>query len=210
MPTRAERVRERSAERRANQRIRLRDEIVAVAEEQLMAKGYAGFSLREVAEGTGYTATTMYRHFRDKDDLLRAVLERWFARFAESLAAADRGAPDPTSRLLAMAAAYLRFAREHPAIYRAMFLERMDIGVLPDGEGFRDDPAFGVLVRAMEALAREGRTGSMDVLTSAMTLWAAMHGVAAMVTCSDMLDAMDVDALGRTVARTVLLGLRAS
>lgn len=207
-PTLSQRVRQRSAERRANQRTRLKDEILAVAEEQLTSKGYAGFSLREVAEGTGYTPTTIYRYFRDRDDLLHALLEKWFARFAEVLAIADRTGADPAGRLLAMSAAYLQFAIAHPAIYRVMFLERMDIGVLPDGQGFPNDPAFGILMRAMQALSDEGGTGSLDVMMAALTLWSGMHGIASLVSCSDMLDGMDVASLGRTVARTILQGFR--
>ncbi|HCR48019.1 MAG TPA: TetR family transcriptional regulator, partial [Bacteroidetes bacterium] len=40
------------------------------ATRQLSERGYEGFSLREVAEGIGYAPTTIYRYFRDKDDLI--------------------------------------------------------------------------------------------------------------------------------------------
>ncbi len=207
---RSERLRQRSAERREAERVRLRDELLAVAERLLQDNGYAGFSLRQVAEETGYTPTTIYRYFRDRDDLLQHVLNRWFDRFAEALDTADRSATDPHDRLMAMSAAYVRFAVTNPAVYRVMFLERMDIGVLPEGEHFHDDPAFGVLIRATHALHDAGGTGSLDVMSAAMVLWSGVHGVAAMAVCSDMLADIGAERLGSLVAKNTLAGLRQS
>lgn len=209
-PTRADRLRKRSAERRESERTRLRDELFSVAERLLSVHGYAGFSLRQVAEETGYTPTTVYRYFRDRDDLLAAILERWFGHFANALAVADATATDPTGRLLAQARAYLRFATENPAVYRMMFLERMDMGILPGANDYVDDPAFGVLMRAVTALHAEGRTGSHGVMESALTLWASIHGVAAMAVCSDILAHVGPEQLGMVVAVATLEGLRAT
>jgi AcrR family transcriptional regulator len=205
--TRAERLRQRSLERRGAERAQLREELLAVAERLLQANGYAGFSLRQVAEETGYTPTTIYRHFKDRDDLLGTVLDAWFAKFGATLDAADRSATDPRGRLLAQSAAYIRFAVEHPAVYRVMFLERTDIGVLPKGEHFSEDPAFGVLIRATQALCDAGLAGSHDVMSAAMILWMGVHGIAAMAVSSDMLDGIGAERLGRMLGEATLAGL---
>jgi AcrR family transcriptional regulator len=207
--TRADRLRRKSIERREAERARLREELLAVAERLLQTNGYAGFSLRQVAEETGYTPTTIYRYFRDRDELLEVVLGKWFARFAQALDEADRSATAPRDRLEAMAAAYLRFACANPAVYRLMFLERMDIGVLPNGEHFANDPAFGVLIRAARALREAGQTGALDEMATAMVLWAGVHGVAALAVCSTMLDGIGAERLGRLVATNTLNGLAA-
>ncbi len=206
--TRSDRLRQGSADRREAGRVRLRDELVTVAERLLQENGYAGFSLRQVAEETGYTPTTVYRHFRDRDDLLQTVLNTWFAKFAAVLDAADHEATNPHGRLLAQGQAYLRFAVQHPAVYRVMFLERMDIGVLPTGESFREDPAFGVLIRAVQALHDAGLTGRHDVMSAAMMIWTGIHGVAAMAVCSNMLDDIGAERLGRLAGENTLAGLR--
>lgn len=205
--TRAERLRQRSLERRGAERAQLRDELLAVAERLLQANGYAGFSLRQVAEETGYTPTTIYRHFKDRDDLLSTVLDTWFARFAAALDAADRSATDPRGRLMAQSAAYIRFAVQHPAVYRVMFLERTDIGILPSGEHFVEDPAFGVLIRATQALCDAGLAGSHDVMSAAMILWMGVHGIAAMAVSSDMLDGIGAERLGTMLGEATLAGL---
>ena len=207
---RADRLKQGSAERREAGRARLRDDLLAVAERVLQDNGYAGFSLRQVAEETGYTPTTIYRYFRDRDDLLETVLNKWFAKFAAVLDAADRESTDPRERLLAQGRAYLRFAVDHPAVYRVMFLERMDIGVLPTEGSFEEDPAFGVLIRAVQALHDAGLTGRHDVLPAAMTIWAGVHGVAAMAVCSTMLERIGAERLGSLVAANTLAGLQHS
>jgi AcrR family transcriptional regulator len=208
--TRSERLRQRSLERRGAERAQLRDELLAVAERLLQANGYAGFSLRQVAEETGYTPTTIYRHFKDRDDLLGTVLDTWFSKFAAALDAADRSATDPRGRLMAQSAAYIRFAVEQPAVYRVMFLERTDIGILPSGDHFVDDRAFGVLIRATQALCDAGLAGRHDVMSAAMVLWMGVHGIAAMAVSSAMLDGIGAERLGAIVSETTLAGLAGS
>lgn len=210
LPNRSDRLRQKSAERRESERTNLRDELFSAAERLLTAKGYAGFSLRQVAEETGYTPTTVYRYFRDRDDLLSAIVERGFERFAVALAEADATATDPTGRLLALARGYLRFATANPAVYRVMFLERADIGILPSPKGYVDDPAFGILMRAVTALQAEGGTGSHSVMESALTFWASIHGVAALAVCSKILNDVGAEDLGMVVASSTLEGLRAT
>lgn len=204
--TRASRLRQRSLERREAERVRLRDELLAVAERLLQENGYAGFSLRQVAEATGYTPTTIYRYFDDRDALLKTVISKWFTTFAREQEAAYRSASSPRDRLMAMAAAYMRFAVEHPAVYRVMFLERMDIGLLPGGDSFEKDPGFGVLMRAVTELRDAGGTGKLDPMAAAMTLWVGLHGVAAMAVCSGMLDGIGAERLGMLVTANTLSG----
>jgi AcrR family transcriptional regulator len=206
--SRAERLRHRSAARREAQRGRLRDLLLTVAEDQLLAKGYSGFSLREVAEATQYTPTTIYRHFRDRDALIQAVLNKWFNQFASALAEADRTQADPSERMLSIGDAYLRFALSQPARYRVMFLDRPDIGVLPDGLGLRDDPAFGVLLRACEALCAAGEGGHHEPTSLAMMLWLAVHGAASLAVVSTILDARAAQHLGLGIVHLMLRGLR--
>jgi AcrR family transcriptional regulator len=205
--TRSKRLRQRSLERRGAERAQLREELLAAAERLLQAHGYAGFSLRQVAEETGYTPTTIYRYFKDRDDLLGTVLDKWFGRFAATLDEADRSATDPRGRLLAQSAAYIRFAVEHPALYRVMFLERTDMGILPSGEHFVDDPAFGVLIRATQALCDAGLAGRRDVMSTAMILWMGVHGVAAMAVSSEMLAGIGAERLGAMLGDVTLAGL---
>jgi AcrR family transcriptional regulator len=208
-PSRAERLRDRSAARREAQRGQLRELLLTVAEQQLREKGYGAFSLREVAESTGYTPTTIYRYFRDRDALIEAVLQQWFVLFAQALDQAAQSETRPAARLLALGDAYLRFALAQPERYRVMFVERPDIGLLPDaGSHLRDDPAFGVLIRAAESLCDAGQAGGHEPMQVAMMLWLSLHGVAALAVVSPILDDRAAVHLGKELAKTLLGGLQ--
>ncbi len=208
-PLRAERLRERSAARRETERRQLRAAILATASDQLIEHGYEKFSLREVAERTGYAPTTIYRCFRDKDDLLATVLGDGFDRFARALRTAADGHRTGRESLMAQAGAYIDFVMQNPTLYRVMFMDRSDIG-LHENVSLRDDPAFSVLVEGVELLAAEGRLGSRTVLEGALTLWATVHGFAALLVATPILATVDVKALACSAADSQIRGMAGS
>lgn len=68
--TRVERTRQASRHRREQEKEELQQLILKAAGELFLEQGYDRFSLRQVAERIGYSATTIYLYFEDKDDLL--------------------------------------------------------------------------------------------------------------------------------------------
>jgi TetR/AcrR family transcriptional regulator, regulator of cefoperazone and chloramphenicol sensitivity len=52
-----------------------RQEILAVAVELFSAHGYAGTSIRDIAETVGMTKASLYYHFESKEQILQAVTE---------------------------------------------------------------------------------------------------------------------------------------
>ena len=106
-----------------------------------------------------------YRHFRDKEALLQAVVIRGFEDLRSALLAADAGA-DPAAALVAQGKAYLAFARAHPALFRLMFAGHD--GAPPATE----DNAYGVMVRRV----REMEPADADA--AALACWSAVHGMA--------------------------------
>src|SRR5207245_628973 len=79
------------------------------------------FSLREVARRAGVSAPAVYRHFENKDQLLRAVCAEGFQLFASYLMLALE-AGGPKQRLVATTKQYLHFGLEHPRDYRVLFM----------------------------------------------------------------------------------------
>lgn len=59
------------------------EQIVAAAEAVLYREGFHATGVDRLVAAAGVTPRTLYRHFRSKDDLVRAVLERRDARYAE-------------------------------------------------------------------------------------------------------------------------------
>lgn len=115
VPRRAARARRSRAERSAETRARILEAVV----ESIAEVGLPRTTASEIARRAGVTWGAVQHHFGDKDELLAAVLEDGFARFAgrfDDLAAGD-------SSLAARAAAFVDRAWEHFAspLYRANF-----------------------------------------------------------------------------------------
>lgn len=171
--------------------------------------GYEAFSLRKVAERAGYTATTIYRHFADKDALLYAVTEEAFRLFTAHLRTAGAGAPDPFEWLEAMGLAYIDFGLEQPIYYRVMFMARPDMlwRRQPDRPGSRME-SFGVLRAAVEAAVATGRTIATDVLTISNALWAQTHGTVALALSMPHMPPRQARAFGALGVSAMVRGLQ--
>ena len=109
------RPRRSHAERSAATRARIVDAVVEV----IATDGFAGLTAQAVAQRSGVTWGAVQHHFGDKDQLLRAVLEDSFERFAERL---DRVTVAGTT-LSARTALFVDLAWEHfrSRHYRATF-----------------------------------------------------------------------------------------
>lgn len=173
-------MRAASRERRERHRQALRRTIVETAARLVLERGYERFSLREVAQEIGYTPTTIYRYFADKDDLLSSVVGEGFREFGARLEAAARRVSDPIARIRAIGRAYVRFALERPIQYQLMFVHRLDL-LAPKGHG---DPqtgaSFDVLRNAVAAAKAKRQVALGDVETLSLVLWASVHGVASL------------------------------
>ena len=94
-------------------------------------RGVRSFSLAEASRRLGVTVAAPYRHFADRDELLAAVAVRAFGTLGAALEAADPGAPPP-QRLAALAAAYVCFAADHPALFGVLFGAGLDKDRFPE------------------------------------------------------------------------------
>lgn len=90
-----------------------RDTILAGALELAETPGVATISFRDLGAHLGVDPTAVYRHFRSKDELMRALLDRLAER---SLADVDVPEDDWRGRLRALALATLRQFERCPAI----------------------------------------------------------------------------------------------
>ena len=76
--------------------------ILDAATQLFLRHGYRDFSLRQVAAAIGYTPTTIYLYFEDKDDLLFHVAMEGFRHFGAMLQAGYDAGATPMERLFAV------------------------------------------------------------------------------------------------------------
>lgn len=153
-----------------------REQICAVATRLFAEHGYAGVTLRGIANALGCSPMTPYRYFADKQAIFSAVRAAAFARFADAQEEAVQGAAEPTARLARLARAYVRFALDEPHAYRIMF--ELDQTPEPEDRELRDEEtrAWTVLLGAIHAAVEAGALeGDPDTL--AHLYWGGLHGI---------------------------------
>ena len=179
--TQAHRVRQASRARREQEKESLRRIILDAAGELFLEQGYEGFSMRRVAERIGYSATTIYRYYEDKDDLLFAVVNEGFSEFARQLREAAEGVSNPLKRLEALWHTYVNFGLKNPVYYQMMFMQRADL--LFESQREQTGPmieSFDTLQRAVRAAMDAGVMKRGDVETYSRVIWSLVHGVTAL------------------------------
>lgn len=100
----------------------LREALLAEGLALLEETGETGFSLRELARRVGVTPNATYRHFASKEALLIALATEGFRQFGQSQSNVRQHSDGSVAdRFLASGLGYVRFACQHPALFRLMF-----------------------------------------------------------------------------------------
>jgi AcrR family transcriptional regulator len=156
----------------------LRATLIAAALSLIERDGVKGFSLKDAAVMAGVSTAAPYRHFADKEALLRAIQDEGFRQFNSALNAAYESAGTPSAKLEELGVAYVRFALEHPAHIRVMFGLRGTDDSAQDSATDGDDNASGflLLVAAVEALHPDAPAEVRHDLV--MASWSIVHGFA--------------------------------
>lgn len=157
----------------------LRTALLAEGLRLLEEREDADLSLRELARGVGVSATAVYRHFPDKEALRGALALAAYDRLGEAQSAAAVGYDTVAEQFQAMGRTYVRFALDHPALFRLM-------SSIPPHEDLFDldaahDDEAGRLLRAY-ALRLAGEGASVEIArTIAVRAWALVHGLAVLM-----------------------------
>src|SRR5882672_9744600 len=123
-----------SASSTDQRRARLRDALVAAAEQAVAQQGLGSLRARALAEEVGCAVGAIYNVVEDLDELVLLVNARTLAALERDLVAADRagepaeGPNAAIARLVRMALAYLDFAAAQTPRWRTLFEHRMPAG----------------------------------------------------------------------------------
>lgn len=97
-----------------------RRQIIAVADQLFVERGYQAASMDEVAQRSGVTKPVIYDLFGSKEELFRTVMWRLADELADTLSLAVAAEQDPAGRLAAGALAFFTFVRDHRAGWYAL------------------------------------------------------------------------------------------
>jgi len=155
--------------------------IIDAARELFVSKGVEAVSMREIAKKIGYSATSIYSHFTDKEAVLRAICDTDFLALANALNSIMQ-IPDPVERMIVLGRGYADFALKYPNHYRLMFMNPVVARVHKDacaGENNAEQNAYLQLKIVVQDVYEAGqfRAELTDVDLIAQTTWAGIHGV---------------------------------
>jgi AcrR family transcriptional regulator len=187
--------------------------ILAAAAEILADEGYEALSMRKVAARVGLSQAAIYRHYRDKAELMASVIGAGYARLAGKLEGGEQLGGRPEAILAEGIRRYVDFALDSPRLFRAILLQ--DLG--PAGKGIEAfAPGVSRRRRTFELLsstiARGMAGGSFspgDPELTAQAVWAAMFGLAARLSLESGLDRGRIEALREREIEIILRGLSA-
>jgi AcrR family transcriptional regulator len=158
--------------------------------------------LREATRRTGVTARAAYRHFADREALVRAVARAALDHMGTAILAGQTGVTDPVDLLREVGRGYIAFALDEPGWFDvAFFAVREFVGSgSGTGSGIGSDTGIGsgvgpvappagaeaapsrLLRSALDALVDAGMLGPERVLPAASMCWSGVHGFATLAT----------------------------
>ncbi len=190
-----------------------RDRLCRIAARQFATLGYAGVTLRALAQELGCSRMTPYRYFADKGEILAAIRAQAFGRLADINEKIAARTPHPVARIEALGRAYVRFAADEPDSYRLMY--ETGPGTRSDTEILRHPEVARQLSRSVrplrsavrEAVDRGLIRGDADTVTH--VCWAALHGAIALHLEEKLHMGRALDTITDCMIDVLLRGLRA-
>ncbi len=160
-----------------------RDEILEVARDLFLESGLEGLTMRRVARRVGISAPAIYRHFKNKNEILQHIVDQARRRFQERYFRARRGR-SPKQRLRLAVRHYIDFALEHPHDYKIIFssADSIEYGVHTfdysaeaiDGDG----PSWIFAAEQIEACLPGSRRKPKAIEELTLLVWTQVHGLA--------------------------------
>jgi AcrR family transcriptional regulator len=159
-------------ERRERERARRHALILSTARELAERDGWEAVTTRRLAESIEYSQPVLYSHFRNREEIVREVALQGFRELAEAQRRARAEASGAADAVRRLSRVHHRFSVDHPRLYEAMFVHRVDLpfGTEEAPAELRD--AFGELRVAVAGIA-----GGRDPDLLAEVLWASLHGL---------------------------------
>lgn len=184
----------------------LRAGLIEATRRLVEEKGPDGFSVADACRLAGVSTAAPYKHFKDKNEMLVAMvlegMERHRTHMVAALEDIPVGSPD---RVHALGREYIRFALEENGIFRLKFggfTERLeDDRLKAAGEG-----TFAIVLQEVAACLGEDPEAP-EVRRRGIMLWSFVHGLSFLLAdrkLSDLCGEIELEHMLGDIARRVL------
>jgi AcrR family transcriptional regulator len=184
--------------RRDRERVARRQLIITTARKEAEAEGWDAVTTRRLSTEIEYSQPVLYKHFAGMEQIADAVAIDGFGELADALRAARSGADAASEALSRIARAYLDFARDHPAVYDAMFTRATALHFAAQDTPPQLRESFAELRQAVGLITDED---DADALTE--VFWSALHGLVTLSRAGRLRTGYDTDRLDLLVDRFV-------
>ena len=131
-------------------------QILDVASDLLQTRSFTSFSYHDVSERLGISKATIHHHFATKEDLLRALTERYRRGLRKRLRELDQSYETPRARLEAYLEMMVQLAREGDKICPLGALQS-EFNVIPKSVQEDVRELFDTGKRWLQSVLEEGR-----------------------------------------------------
>jgi AcrR family transcriptional regulator len=167
------------ADRKERHKEDMKNYILQAAKELFTERGIEATSIRNIAEKIEYSPATIYLHYKDKNDIIHALHQDGFLLLAKHFGVIQ-SVNDPFEQLKLMGKAYIKFALEHPDVYKLIFIMEEPLRHLAecvDKSWDEGDQAYGLLYKTVEACQQAGYFKGIDPTGLSFVIWSTMHGL---------------------------------
>jgi AcrR family transcriptional regulator len=142
--------------------------------------GLGALSMREVARRAGVSHQAPYHYFQDREAILAELAGEGFDQLYDYMVSAIGLVRDKASKNKVMGEAYIRFALNHPELFRLMFRAEMcDLTRYPESKA-KAERCFDVVVETLGAHGNSADKANPD-LTAVIASWSVAHGLATLL-----------------------------
>jgi AcrR family transcriptional regulator len=161
-----------------------RDALLAAARALFAEHGYARVGTEEVVRRAGVTRGALYHHFRDKQDLFRAVFEQTEAEIMQTIIARVEGIGDPMEELATGVRAFLD-ACDDPTLMRIGLRDAPGVLGWEEWREIGNRHGLGLVTGALSWAMDEGQIIRADVRTLGHLLLAALAEASLLIASAD-------------------------
>ncbi len=186
----------------------LRAGLIEATRRLVEEKGAEGFSVSDACKLAGVSTAAPYKHFKNKNEMLVAMVLEGMARHRADMIAALETVPVGTpERVTVLGREYVRFALREPGVFRLKFggfSDKLDDDRLQEA----GEQTFGIVLK--EVAMCIGASGvTQEVRRRGFMLWSFVHGLSFILqdaNLTKMGGSTDVDEIIADISKRVLTG----
>ena len=158
-----------------------REKIIAVAIELYLQGGLKAITMRRIARELKLTPMALYRHFKNKQEVLATIIDEGFRVFGSYQYRALEGKTS-VERLLLAGDAFVDFTLKEPHFFKVIFMapDIIASAQVPEDIASRARATYQFLVDRVGEGMRDGFLRPAEPEKVAKTIWGLSHGLASL------------------------------